>query len=150
MIKPMQCGPERHSSFRDSLVGILPTRPKPKEEKPEVRHRMECRSKPRHEPAVMEFAEDSALKFLDDGPGVEPKVQAKPAGDGSLKQSNFKSKAVYCEVKLMELLGKAGPQARPITPGKYEDAPDVYRASVCCLVSLPDCLPPSKCSSSCT
>lgn len=99
-IKPMQCGPGRYSSFHDSLVEILPSLPKPKEEKPEVRYRLECRGKPRHEPPVMEFAEDSALKFLDDRPGVEPKVQAKPAGDGSLKQSNFKSKAVYCEVGL--------------------------------------------------
>lgn len=43
------------------------------------------------------------------------------------------------QVKLAELLGRAGPRVRPSTPGKYEDAPDSYRASVCCLVRMHTC-----------
>lgn len=43
-------------------------------------------------------------------------------------------KLEYDQVKLAEMLGKGGPRVRPITPGKYEAAPDAYRASVCCLV----------------
>lgn len=130
----MQCGPERHSSFHDDLMGFLPGRPKPKGEKPQLRHRQECRGKPRHEPPNMQFEVDSANNFLDERDVELPKATiTKPGADGSIKASNFKSKALYCEVKLTELLGKTGSRVRPVTPGKYEDAPDSYRTSVCCL-----------------
>ncbi|BBN15497.1 hypothetical protein MPTK1_6g20050 [Marchantia polymorpha subsp. ruderalis] len=45
----------------------------------------------------------------------------------------FKSPAVFCEVKLAEMLSKSpAPRGKPVTPGKYEFAPDGYRTSVCC------------------
>lgn len=100
-LKTMQCGPERHSSFHDSLVSIL--RPKAKAEKPEVRHRQECRGKPRHEPPNMEFRVDDAHNFLDERPGAELKTQAHGNGEGYVKKSQFKSNAVYCEVGLQQV-----------------------------------------------
>lgn len=99
----MQCGPERHSSFHDELIGILPTRPKPKGDKPEVRHRLECKGKPRHEPPNMEFEVDSANNYLDEFPAPEQPKAAQPKPTGDIKMSNFKSKAVYCEVGLHNL-----------------------------------------------
>ena len=98
-IDVMQCGPERHSSFHDNLTELQLARPKPKVAKPEVRHRLECRGKPRHEPPDMEFEEDSANNFLDKRvPASEP-PKPTPAKCGvDIKLSNFKSKAIYCEV----------------------------------------------------
>jgi hypothetical protein len=92
----LRCGPERHSSFHDDLMGIMHG-PKPKAENPPVRHRLECRGKPRHEPPHMEFEVDSAYNYLDERAPANPAPA--PATEGNIKPSNFKSKAVYCEVK---------------------------------------------------
>lgn len=96
-IKAMQCGPERHSSFHDQLMGLLPSRPKPKEEKPELRHRQECRGKPRHEPPVMEFNENSAANLLNAREHSPSRMRGGDAAAPTVKPSQFKSRAVYCE-----------------------------------------------------
>ena len=44
------------------------------------------------------------------------------------------------QVKLADLLSKAGPRVRPLAPGKYPYAPDSFRTSACCLVSRHGCL----------
>ncbi|KAH9570870.1 hypothetical protein CY35_02G063500 [Sphagnum magellanicum] len=59
-----------------------------------------------------------------------PQAQGKPV---DLPMSGFKSRAVYCEVKLAEMLGK-GIWNRATTLGDHEDKPNAYRTSVCCLV----------------
>lgn len=93
----LRCGPERHSSFHDDVMGIMHG-PKPRAENLPVRHRLECRGKPRHEPPHMEFEVDSAYNYLDE----RAPANSAPA-PANFKPSNFKSKAVYCEVRVNAL-----------------------------------------------
>ncbi|KAL3685061.1 hypothetical protein R1sor_003083 [Riccia sorocarpa] len=76
------------------------------------------------------------FKFNDDTFKDDLKDDRPCRFDGSLAGTiNFKSPTIFCEVKLTEMLSKSTkPRGQPVTPGKYEYAPDAYRTSVCCQV----------------
>ncbi|KAG6551080.1 hypothetical protein Mapa_007315 [Marchantia paleacea] len=98
---------------------------------------------PKAKPAIPAFRRRSRRREIAKKPGFEFNDETFHEGrsantprifDGSVEGViTFKSPAVFCEVKLAEMLSKSpAPRGKPVTPGKYEFAPNGYRSSVCC------------------
>ncbi|CAM6099879.1 unnamed protein product [Calypogeia fissa] len=114
-----------HSTFHDAIQPFIrPPNPNSKPTLPALRRRSK-KHDPRLEKPTFELSKESAQPVKEE---LSPR-----RFDGSSTAVQFKSQAVYYEVKLAEMLSKAKePRDRPETPGKFSEAPDAYRTSICC------------------